>query len=126
MKVIRPKSDSIPKLTKKAQGISANALTQHTLRVLAMKGYFAWRNNNGAVYDPTKKVFRANNALKGVPDILGYRKTDARFLSIEIKAGKDKLSKEQADFLMGVTDAGGIAYIVRSIEDIEKLIKEVL
>lgn len=119
MKVITVKQDSIPKLT-------ANVLTQQTLRVLGLKGYFAWRNNNGGVYDPTKKVFRANSTIKGVPDILGYCKKTGRFLCIEIKAGKDKLSREQAGFLLSVSDAGGISYIIRSTDDIEKLVKEVL
>ena len=106
--------------------VTANALTQHTLRVLALKGYFAWRNNNGAVYDPTKKVFRANSTTKGIPDILGYRKSDGKFICCEIKAGKDKLSKEQSDFLSGVMDAGGVSFIIRGIDDIETLNKHVL
>ena len=106
--------------------ITANALTQHTLRVLALKGYHAWRNNNAGVYDATKKVYRANSTTKGIPDILGYRKSDARFLAVEIKAGKDRLTQEQADFIVSLQDAGGVAYVVRSIDDIEKLINEVL
>lgn len=109
----------------KLSTVTANALTQHTLRVLALNGYFAWRNNNGAVYGPTKKVFRQNSTMKGIPDILGYRKSDGKFICCEIKAGKDKLSIEQVRFLEDVQGCNGFAFVIRSINDIENIFKPI-
>ena len=105
--------------------LSANALTKHVLYLLKMKGVFAWRQNNGGVYDPTKKVFRANSSMRGVPDIIGYKNTDgAKFIAIEIKVGKDKLSIHQDTFLNNLNKAGGIGRVIRNLEDLENLIKE--
>ena len=57
---------------------------------------------------------------KGVSDIIGIYKN--RFLAIEIKTEKGKVTKHQARFLKAVEDNGGIAFVARSVEDvIEKL-----
>lgn len=104
---------------KKPKGISANALTKQVLRVLWLKGFNCWRQNNGAVYDPVKKVFRAGNTMKGVSDILGYNRNTGVILAVEIKAGYDKLSVHQTAFLEAVRNAGGIGLEVRKIEDLE-------
>lgn len=52
----------------------------------------------------------------GLSDIIGQLR-DGRFLAIEIKVKRDKLSPEQAAFLDQVNAAGGIAFVARSIED---------
>jgi hypothetical protein len=49
---------------------SANALTKHALKILDLKGFKVWRQNNGGVYDPTKKVFRANSSTPGISSLL--------------------------------------------------------
>lgn len=102
---------------------SANALTAQALRILDMKGFHVWRQNNGGVYDPVKKVFRRNSSTPGISDILGFHKTTGRILAAEIKAGKDKLRPEQEAFLAAVNAAGGIAVVIRTGDDIENLAK---
>ena len=52
----------------------ANQLTVQTLKALSLKGYHVWRQNNGGVYDPVKKVFRRNSSTPGVSDIIGFHK----------------------------------------------------
>lgn len=105
-------------------GISANALTRHSLRILTLKGYHVWRQNNGGVYDPTIKKFRKNSSTPGISDIIGFHKKTGRFIACEIKAGKDRLSDEQIEFLKNVNDAGGVGMVVRTIDDLEKFLKE--
>lgn len=99
--------------------ISANALTKQVIKILWLKGWQVWRQNNAAVYDPTKNIFRSNSTIKGISDIIGFNKKDARFIAIEIKVGKDKLSVEQKLFLDYVNKSGGIGLEVRKIEDID-------
>jgi Holliday junction resolvase len=99
--------------------IGANALTKQVIKILWMKGWQVWRQNNAAVYDPTKNIFRSNSTIKGISDIIGFNKKDARFIAIEIKVGRDKLSIEQKLFLDYVNKAGGIGLEVRKIEDID-------
>lgn len=103
--------------------ITANALTKHTLRVLDLKGFHCWRQNNAGVYDPTLKVFRANSSTAGISDVIGFNRKSGQFIAAEIKAGKDKLSKEQGMFLNSVERSGGVALVIRSIDDLEQFLK---
>ena len=83
-------------------------------------GYF-WRNNNGAVYDPSKKLFRANNSIwtpKGISDILGIYQT--KLVAIEVKRPKCYPTKEQKIFLNTINEQGGIAFVARGIEDVQR------
>lgn len=101
---------------------SANALTQEAIRVLTLKGYVVWRCQTVGVWDVTKRVFRRNSATKGVSDIIGFKKGEgARFVAIEVKVGKDKLSPEQVTFLESVEKAGGIALVIRNSDDLVKI-----
>lgn len=102
---------------------SANALTAHALRILDLKGFHVWRQNNGGVYDPVKKVFRAGSSTPGISDILGFHRLTGVIIACEIKAGKDRLSEEQETFLANVKRAGGIAIVIRTTDDIENLNK---
>lgn len=102
-------------------GTSANDLTKQTLKILDLKGWFVWRQNNGGVYDPVKKIFRSNSSTPGISDIIGFHKKTGQFLACEIKVGKDKLSAAQEMFLNSVRKAGGVALVVRTSDDLEKL-----
>jgi len=54
----------------------------------------------------------------GVSDILGlYR---GIFVAIEVKYGKNKVTKLQENFLMQVAQRGGLAIIAYSLEDVKK------
>lgn len=55
------------------------------------------------------------------PSMVGQR--IARFLSIEVKTDDGVVSKEQAAWMKGVNDAGGIAFVARKPEDVEYAIK---
>ena len=55
------------------------------------------------------------------PDMVGQ--TVAVFTSVEIKSGKTAVRPEQEAFRRAVVDAGGIAGIVRSVEEGEALFK---
>lgn len=82
-----------------------------------MKGIFCWRNNTTGVFDPTKKTFRTFSGLRGVADILGVL-DDGRFLAIEVKRPKGKLSPEQDEFLENVAKRGGVATCVHSLDEL--------
>lgn len=103
------------------QKISANTLTRHALRALDLSGFHVWRQNNGGVYDPTRKVFRANSSTPGIADIIGYHRKTGQFIACEIKAGKDRLSAEQDRFLDGVRKAGGVAMVIRTMDEVEAI-----
>lgn len=107
-----------PVFNKSIPPITANALTKTALRVLTLNGYHVWRQNNAAVYDPKQKVFRKNSATPGISDILGYCRKTGRIVACEIKVGKDRLSVEQTRFLEGVQASGGLAVVIKTIDDL--------
>lgn len=96
---------------------NANSLTKSIVTYMNINGYKVWRNNNTGVYDPGIKAFRKNpNNLKGVSDVIGFRKGDGRFIAIEVKVGKDRISPEQAVFIEEVKKAGGVSLVARSLD----------
>lgn len=100
---------------------TANALTKQALAILTYIGFKVWRQNNGGVFDPTKKVFRSGSSTPGVSDIIGFRLKDGKFFAGEVKGGKDKLSPAQESFLAAVQSAGGFAVVIRTMDDVEQL-----
>lgn len=94
---------------------TADEITAHILGYLRARGYVAWAQDNRGRYDPkTGKWYPHPNNRVGVPDILGYRKSDARFIGVEIKAGHDTLSNFQIDFLNELKEHGGLPFVAHS------------
>lgn len=78
-----------------------------------------WKNNTIGIYDPTTKKMRTLNGkhhAKGSADILGV--IQGRFVAIEVKRPKGKVSQDQELFLQSIVDAGGIAFIAYSLGDV--------
>lgn len=103
---------------------NTNALTKETVRVLMLCGFEAWRQNNGGVYDPTRKVFRANSSTPGISDVLGYHKKTGCIVAAEIKTGKDRLSPAQTNFLEGIRKSGGFSFVIRTVDDLTKILAD--
>lgn len=85
-----------------------------------------WQNQSVGVYDPGKGIFRkckSKYQRNGVADILGVYK--GKPLAIEVKSKKGYPTVEQKAFLAEFEKMGGIAILARSIEDVEKVLKQV-
>ncbi len=92
------------------------------LEWLAAHGIYAWRQNQGAI--PLQNGgYRRFSGLKGVSDILGIT-NDGRFLAIEVKGPHGKMSKDQEDFQQAIADRGGVATCVRSVDELERDLRE--
>jgi len=113
------------KLTQPAP--SEHLIQNAILRYLELDRRVAWarRFNTGAqvveqVNAQGRKVRRfIRYAFPGCADILGQLSGCGRFLAIEVKAAKGDATEAQREFLRAVTDAGGVAVIARSIEDVK-------
>ena len=57
----------------------------------------------------------------GVSDILGVL-PGCRFLAVEVKVPKGKVSPHQQEFIDSVNQAGGLAFVARSLEDVEHIL----
>lgn len=115
----------LAKTKKPASSSPASALTRAALAVLHLHGFTAWRQNNAAVFDVTKQVFRKGSAKRGISDIIGYHEATGLFAVVEVKVGRDTLSDEQKAFLAGVRAAGGFAFECRdTIDKLQKALKQ--
>lgn len=64
------------------------------------------------------KQWQGLGSLHGIADIIGIH--NGRYLAIEVKREGGKLSDKQYFFLYGVKEEGGLAFVARSIQDIDK------
>ena len=80
-----------------------------------------WRNNCG--FDAERKV-RYGVGNPGGADLIGvYR---GRFVAVEVKTPTGRQSDEQRTFQQLVERKGGIYVVLRSVEDAERWIAEVV
>lgn len=54
---------------------------------------------------------------KGGSDIIGIHKPTGRFIAIEVKGKRGRVTKEQENFINAIKSANGIAGVARSVED---------
>lgn len=82
----------------------------------------AWRNNNTPTFNIKTNTYRSMGkwAKKGVSDIIAIKNGTVYF--IEVKAKGKYPSKEQKQFIIDVNEAGGIAFVARSIDDVSKIL----
>ena len=103
----------------------ANKLQKKVLDTLIKNGVFAWRQNNMPVYDPKLHNgyggYRTHQGLKGVPDIIAI--INGRFVGIEIKAGRDRMSADQLLFKKRCERHGGLYFVVKRIEDLSPVLE---
>lgn len=94
------------------------------LKYLQSKGYFYWRNNNGAVYDAKMNNgyggYRAHVGMKGVPDIIMIG-TKGQFIGIEVKTPKGKMSADQILFQRRCKRKGAKYYVATSVDDLKEV-----
>ena len=94
-----------------------NELLKAAMEYLELRGVFAWPNNTGGAMVKGGHFMRFGT--RGSPDIIGIL-PGGRFLGVEIKVGRDRLSKAQHVFATHIRGAGGRFIECRQLEDIEE------
>jgi hypothetical protein len=91
------------------------------LDYLAIRQVFAWRDNTGAVKlaDKSGKPRFVRFGFPGCADIIGIL-DDGRWLAIEVKSPTGQATLDQLRFLAEIAKRGGLAFIARSVEDVER------
>lgn len=96
--------------------MTAGEITSAILAYLTAQGYAVWRQNTTGIYDPDTKRWRVNpQGRRGVPDIIGFRKSDAVFVAVEVKAGRDQLRDDQRAFLDELKAARGLPFVAYNL-----------
>jgi len=62
------------------------------------------------------KQWQGLGSKRGVSDIIGIYK--GKYLAIEVKTPRGKLSEHQEKFLQAVNLEGGIGFVARSVDDV--------
>ena len=92
-----------------------NDTTKSILNFLFAAGIFSWRQNVlpipivGGGFRPGGK--------SGQPDIVGILPNHGKYLGVEIKSGKDKLSDVQIGFHKQARNAGALILVVKDFQD---------
>jgi hypothetical protein len=94
---------------------------QSILRYLERRGYFAWNNPSGAVRIARDRW--VSFGKKGSSDIIGVL-PDGRFLAVEVKAPRGRLSLEQSAFLEKIRGMGGVAVVAHSYKELDEALRE--
>lgn len=68
-----------------------------------------------SVYIPHARPLHAGLVVGG-SDLIGWTDT-GKFLGIETKSKRGRLTDEQRNFIQQVNDAGGIAFMSRSVDE---------
>jgi len=68
--------------------------------------------------------FQAQSNINGVPDIICCYK--GLFIGLELKQENGRATELQKKKLEAINNAGGIGRIIRSVEEVEELFKEIL
>lgn len=99
---------------KKFSENSANALTDSIVYWIRLHGGSADRINNMGVYDAKRGMYRRAGTRNGIADIIGT--WQGKYLAVEVKYGKDRLSEDQKKRRQEIIDAGGIYIVARSFD----------
>ena len=89
----------------------ANVLTAEITAYLNATGFVVWRQNSVG-----KTAGRFLSVKKGVSDIVGYEKGTGKFIAVEVKIGKDKLTDFQIEFLLGLSKNNCFAIVANNFE----------
>ena len=86
-----------------------------------------WKVNSTATYSLQRKCFLKPDKYtkKGVSDIIGIF-PNGTWICIEVKVRPKKPTKEQLEFLHMIASHGGVSMWVYSVEDVERMLKEVI
>jgi hypothetical protein len=94
------------------------------LALLRAYGIFCWKNNTAGIYVKARNTYIPSHA-PGVADILGVLK-DGRFLAVEVKSEKGRVSPHQQQFINMINQNGGLAFVAHSVEEVQEQLHEYL
>lgn len=101
-----------------------SAALVEVLKALRAHPCVAWaeRQNSGAVRIGRRFV---RFGWTGCADVLGQLR-DGRLLAVEVKAAGGRLRPEQTAFLVRVNQSGGVAFVARSLVDVNAELSKVM
>jgi hypothetical protein len=96
----------------------------------AILEYLRWRHipcykhQNAGIRKPDGGYIPTHT--RGVSDIIGCIPKTGRFLAIEVKRPGNRPTPEQQQFIDTINEAGGLAFVARSVEEVENKMEQSL
>src|SRR3990167_1097188 len=87
-------------------------LTTGIIDHIYKQGGYAWRASSTGIFEEKTGMFRSA-PKKGVADVLGLYK--GKFMAIEVKIGKDRMSDEQIGFMKNISYYGGLTFTAKDL-----------
>lgn len=91
------------------------------IEYLKIKHIFHYRQNSGAFMTKSGGFMRATS-VNGLPDIVAIK--DGIYVGLEVKTEKGKQSEAQKHIQNEVTKAGGLYFVVRSVDDVKVIFEK--
>lgn len=82
--------------------------------------FFAWRSNTTGVFDRELGFFRTG-PKRGISDIIAVAPPMGRIIGVEVKSATGRISEDQKNFKKNLEEAGGLYWLVRSLDDLKEL-----
>lgn len=95
-------------------------IQREIIKYLRIKQIFCWKNNSVGIYVEKRKTY-IPVGMKGISDIIGLLPTGQLF-AIEVKVKNRYPNQNQKDFMQKINDSGGLAFVARSLDDVDKYI----
>jgi len=93
-------------------------LVKVCMEYLQIKGFLVLRNNTGKIIiNENGKTRAIKTGLSGSADIIACS-PKGKFVAIECKSKKGKLTEKQREFLLKVSELGGISLVVRNVDEL--------
>lgn len=106
------------KITKKVERKVSEAAIQNTiLQYLQIKKIFHYRQNQSAVKVDNR--FLRSTSINGLPDIICI--VDGIYIGLEVKTKTGRLNENQVNTHRRIIGAGGLVYVVRSLDDVKAI-----
>lgn len=104
--------------------MQTNDLTQAIIKYLRFHGHYAVRVNTFGMFNRKTGSYRRSTTDRGTADI--HACIQGRHVSIEVKSGSDRLSKQQKIIQSQVQAAGGIYLIAKDFVGFHSWYKTVI
>jgi len=100
---------------------SEKSIENEILNWLEWKKIYVWKTKTVGTFNHKRMTFQVASRLyrTGVADIIGIL-PNGRLLAIEVKSKKGAVQDNQRMFLKEVTDRGALAFVARSVDDVEE------
>ena len=95
--------------------MNESVITKKIMIALSEAGCLIYRNNTGMLKDQRGTPVRFGLCV-GSSDLIGIA-PDGRFLAVEVKAPKGRVTDKQQSFINNVIQQGGLAGVARSVND---------